>query len=80
MLNIGLVASVIFDMLLGLWLRRQSPVLWKFHPAIKEGHKYVVKAIYFECLDLKISRQRCAVLQDEYGLYKPFQVFFPSKE
>ncbi|MSU60319.1 MAG: hypothetical protein EXS52_00170 [Candidatus Staskawiczbacteria bacterium] len=59
-----------------------NPVIlvWHRHPRIKEGYKYVVKALYFECLDLNVSHQRCADLQDEYGVYKPFQVFFPPKE
>ncbi len=80
---LALVAWTVVVGWLALWTGQQIPngypVLWKFHPEVKEGHKYIVRALYFECLSSGISTQRCATLQDEFGVGKPFHVFFPPE-
>ena len=66
-----------------LWVGMQIPngelVVWHRHRKVIEGHKYVVRSLYFECLSTGVSGQRCAVLQDEFGVEKPFHVYFPPE-
>lgn len=54
-----------------------EPVAWHRHHRVKEGHKYWVLAIVPSRLSLGLTEERCAILQDEFGLYNPFEVFFP---
>ena len=74
---LALVSGLALSFSIGKLIPNSEAMPW--HRRLQKSQRYWILAVA-PCHSPEVSKEECAIVQDENLLYNPFLVFLPSKE